>query len=123
MNLIKIWIHVTVMSVQGNHVHLTCFKRPCLGQAIFPIQQHGPSAWVLVWFHLQASPGKIIYIYIYNKKIIRNQLPLNKDFFYQKIKIIIRISIFLTYLLHLSHTIVFTHLVYNSVLLKKVFLG
>ena len=63
------------------------------------------------------------HIYIYNKKIMRNQLTLNMDFFYQKIKIIIRISIFLTYLLHLSHTIVFTHLVYNSVLLKKVFLG
>ena len=62
MNLIKIWIHVTVMRVQGNHVHLTCFKRPCLGQAIFPMQQHGPSVWVLVWFHLEASPGKIIYI-------------------------------------------------------------
>ena len=50
---------------------------------------------------------------------MRNQLTLNMDFFYQKIKIIIRISIFLTYLLHISRMIVFTHLVYNSVLLKK----
>ena len=82
----KIWIgnrtgwHEFDKNMDPCHCH-ECTREPCaphvlqkamLGTSHLPHTATGPSAWVLVWFHLQASPGEIIYIYIYisNKKII-----------------------------------------------------